>query len=216
MKCKNIQTRLLLALLPLVIPDFVRQYPHVKIELLEHGSAALEKLLHDGMCDIALITTNPRYENLEYVLLKNEEMVLMASLTTGLARRFEDGAEISISEAAGEKFVSLIAGHSVRVIQDQLLASHHIAPSILLETDSLEAAKRLTAAADAVMLCPYVYVIQSPEVRKKVKCFRVRNIDYMRHFYLSYPKGVSMPRFMNDFIDIVKKKVEDDSGLDGS
>ena len=140
----------------------------------------------------------------------------MASLTTGLAGRFEDGAEISISEAAGEKFVSLIAGHSVRVIQDQLLSSHHIAPSILLETDSLEAAKRLTAAADAVMLCPYVYVIQSPEVRRKVKCFRVRNIDYMRHFYLSYPKGVSMPRFMNDFIDMVKRKVKDDGGLEGS
>ncbi|MDI9521527.1 MAG: LysR family transcriptional regulator [Bacillota bacterium] len=186
-------------LLPLVIPDFTRQYPLVKIELLEHGSWALEKLLHDGMCDIALITTTPRYEYLEYILLKNEEVVLMASKTTSLASRLEDGAEISITEAAREKFVSLIAGHSVRVIQDQLLSSHHINPTILLETDSLEAAKRLTAASDAVMLIPYVYVAQSPEVRKRVKCFRVKNIDCMRHFYLCYPKGVSMPRFMNDF-----------------
>ncbi|MDD2562123.1 MAG: LysR family transcriptional regulator [Eubacteriales bacterium] len=203
-------------LLPLVIPDFSRQYPHVKIDLLEHGSAALEKLLHDGMCDIALITTNPRYDSLEYILLKSEEIVLMSSLSTGLAEKFEDVAEISISEAAGEKFVSLIAGHSVRVIQDQLLSSHHINPSILLETDSLEAAKRLTAAADAVMLCPYVYIIQSPEVRAKVKCFRVRNIDCMRHFYLSYPRGVAMPRFMMDFMEIVKRKAREDGSLTGS
>ena len=197
-------------LLPLVIPDFARQYPYVKIELLEHGSWALEKLLHDGMCDIALITTTPRYEQFEYILLKKEEVVLMASKSTNLASCVEDGAEISISEAAGEKFVSLIAGHSVRVIQDQLLFSHHITPTILLETDSLEAAKRLTAAADAVMLIPYVYVAQSPEIRKKVKCFRVKNIDCMRHFYLCYPKGVSMPRFMNDFISIVQRKVDEE------
>ena len=47
-------------LLPLVIPEFIKQYPHVKIELEERGSATLEKLLHEGKCDIALITTNPR------------------------------------------------------------------------------------------------------------------------------------------------------------
>ena len=200
-------------LLPLIIPEFVRCYPHVKIELEERGSATLEKLLHEGKCDIALITTNPRYEDLEYVLLENEEIVLMASMTTHLASRFEDGEEISITEAGGEKFVSLIAGHSVRSVQDQLLSSHHLSPTILLETDSLEAAKRLTAATNAVMLCPYVYITQSPEIREKVKCFRIKNVDYMRHFFLSYPKGVTLPRFMVDFIEIVKNRVEDNKEL---
>lgn len=94
------------------------------------------------------------------------------------------------------------------IVQDQLLSTHHLSPAILLETDSLEAAKRLTAATDAVMLCPYVYITQSPDIRKKVKCFRMKNIDYMRHFFLSYQKGVSLPRFMADFIEIVKNTVE--------
>lgn len=200
-------------LLPLIIPEFVRQYPHVKIELEERGSQTLEKLLHEGKCDMALITTNPRYEDLEYILLENEEIVLMASMTSQLANRFEDGAEISIVEAGTEKFISLTAGHSVRSVQDQLFLSHHINPSTLIETDSLEAAKRLTAAADAVMLCPYVYITQSPDIRKKVKCFRLKNIDYMRHFFLSYQKGLSMPRFMTDLIDIVKNSVEDNREL---
>ena len=197
-------------ILPLVIPEFAERYPHVRIELVERGSASLEKMMHDGMCDIALITTTPRYDKLEYVLLKNEEIVLVASLKTKLSARFEDGDEINIAEAEEERFVSLNAGHSIRIIQDQLLFSHHMAPNILLETDSLEAAKRVTAATDAVMLCPYVYIEQSPEIRCNVKCFRVKNVDCMRHFFLSYRKDVSMPRFMHDFIDIVKTKIQDD------
>ncbi|NLC32431.1 MAG: LysR family transcriptional regulator [Clostridiales bacterium] len=200
-------------LLPLIIPEFIKLYPHVKIELEERGSATLEKLLHEGKCDIALITTNPRYDNLEYILLETEEIVLMASKATHLASRFEDGAQISITEAAEEKFISLTAGHSVRSVQDQLLFSHHINPSILLESDNLEAAKRLTATTNAVMLCPYVYITQSPEVREDVKCFRIKNVDYMRHFFLSHPKGVSLPRFMLDFIEIVKNRVEDNKEL---
>lgn len=191
-------------LLPLVIPEFARRYPLVKISLTEQGSATLEKLLHECMCDLALITTDPKYADLEYVLLEAEEVVLMAAQDSPLAKAYPDGAEIDIKAAARERFVYLRTGHSVRKLQDELFQLNDFNPSVLLETDSLEAAKRLAAAGSALMLCPKVYITQSPEVRAQVKCFRVKGIEYKRNFYLAYRKGLFFTRFMTDFTQIVK------------
>ncbi len=196
-----------MTLLPLVIPEFVKKYPYVRIELEEHGSDTLERLVGEGTCDLALVTTNPKANNLEYVLIENEQLVLMAANTTALAARHADGEAIGITDAADEKFVSLKPGHSVRVIQDRLFALHHINPKILLETNSLEAAKHIAARADAVMICPYVYIVNSASLRSLTRCFPIHSHGYERHFYLCYRKGLYFARYMEDFIAIVKSKL---------
>ena len=124
-------------LLPLVIPDFSRRYPRVRIDLMEHGSATLERMLHEGLCDLALITTEPRYTDLNYDLLETEEVVLVAALDSAFARAHAGQAEVPITAAREERFVSLRPGHSVRALQDELFHRHEMEPPILLETDSL-------------------------------------------------------------------------------
>jgi hypothetical protein len=57
------------------------------------------------------------------------------------------------------------------------------------------------------MLCPQVFITQSPEVKDKVRCFRIQGNHYKRHFYLSYRKDLFLPRFMVDFRRIVKSKL---------
>ena len=194
-------------LLPLVIPAFVQRYPRVRIDLMEHGSATLERMLHDGLCDVALITTEPRYTDLKYDLLETEEVVLIASVNSPFAQAHEDQQEVPITAAREERFVSLQQGHSVRAFQDALFHRHQMDPPILLETDSLEAAKRLAAEGAALMLCPNIYVTQSPEVFQQVRCFRVKDISYRRHFYFGHRKDMALTRFMIDFRDLVKEKL---------
>lgn len=192
-------------LLPLVIPPFYRRHPHVRIVLEEHGSGTLERLLHDGKCDLALITTDPHYDDLHYVLLETEEVVLMASRSTALARRIPDGSEIDITEAADEAFVVLGQGHSVRAVQDRLFMQYHLSPRVVLETENLEAAKRLAAAGNTVMLCPDVFIAQSPEVLEQVHRYHLKDLSYRRHFYLAYRKDLYFTRFMQDLLDIVRQ-----------
>ena len=199
-------------LLPYVIPEFVEKYPHVKIELEEHGSDTLERLVKEGICDIALVTTSPKVNNLEYILIENEQLVLMAANTTAIAAAHRHGTEIDIFEAEKEKYVSLRAGHSVRVIQDRLFALHHMDPEILLETNSLEAAKHIAARSNAVMICPYVYISSSPTLLQLTRCFPIRSNGYERHFYLCYRKGLYFTKFMEDFLSIVKNKLKENAG----
>ena len=195
------------SLLPVVIPAFVRRYPHVEIELAEHGSGLLERMVADGQCDVALVTTNPKVNQLEYRLLENERLVLMAARTTNIARRFDDGAEIDITDAMHEAFVSLKIGHSVRVIQDRMFTDHNIAPRLLVESDSFETAKHVAARSNAVMITPSVYVESVPELRALVKCFPIRDPGSERHFFACCRKGVYLTRYVEDFIALVSEQL---------
>lgn len=190
-------------LLPLVIPEFSERYPFIKIELVEQGSDMLERLTVEGGCDLALLTTYEKPNQLNYVLIENEELVLMAARTTKLAQSHPDGEPIEITEASGERFVSLHIGHSVRMIQDRLFERHHISPSILLETSNFEAAKHVAARSNAVMLCPRVYIENSVDLRYRVQCHPILGNDYERHFYLCHRKGMPLTEYMTDFVRIV-------------
>ncbi|MGI6653276.1 MAG: LysR substrate-binding domain-containing protein [Christensenellales bacterium] len=194
-------------LLPLVFPEFVRLYPNVHIDLIEYGSDTLERMLHEGLCDVALITTSPRYADLEYDLLETEEVVLVAAKNSAFAQAHCHLKEVSINLAREEPFVALTSGHSVRAFQDDLFRHYHMAPPILLETENLEAAKRIAAEGVALMLCPLVFITQSPDVQSKVVCLRIKNNHYKRHFYFSYRKDLFLPRFMIDFRNIVQQKL---------
>lgn len=194
-------------LLPQVIPDFARRYPFVKIELVEHGSDTLERLTAEGQCDLAIITTSEKPNRLRYVLIENEQLVLLASRSTQLAHRFSDGEAIDITEAKDERFVSMLDGHSVRTIQDRLFQRHHISPAILMETNNMEAAKHVAARAGAVMLIPSVYVSGSLDLQYRTQCHPILNNDYERHFYLCYRKGMYLTRYMEDFARIVCEKL---------
>ena len=131
----------------------------------------------------------------------------MADQNTNIAQRLPDGTTIDITEAENEAFVMLRHGHSVRSIQEHLFQLRGFTPKMLLESNSLELAKRVAANARAVMLCPYVYIAQSPEVRARVRCYPIKGMEYERHLYLCYRKELYFARFMEDFLAIVRSKL---------
>ena len=196
-----------LQLLPHVIPEFSKLYPFVKVELIEHGSDTLERMTAEGHCDIALVATSEKPNKLNYVLIENEQVVLMAARSTHLAHRFEAGTPIEITEAQHERFVSMRSGHSVRLVQDRLFDRYNIKPSILMETSNMEAGKNVAARANAVMLIPQVYVDGSLDLQLRVQCHPVLNTQHERHFYLCYRKGMYLTRYMEDFARIVCEKL---------
>lgn len=192
-----------LQLLPHVIPEFSKLYPFVKVELIEHGSDTLERMTAEGQCDISLVATNEKPNKLKYVLIENEQVVLMAARSTDLAHRFDPGTPIEITEAQHERFVSMRSGHSVRLVQDSLFERHNINPSILMETSNMEAGKNVAARANAVMLIPQVYVDGSLDLQLRVQCHPILGSNHERHFYLCYRKGMYLTRYMEDFARIV-------------
>ena len=193
-------------LLPLVLPEFGRQYPDVELFLVERGSDYLEQMADEGKIDLALATTEPSKSTLEYILIENESYVLLTGQANALAARFRMGDTISLREAAGERFIALKPGHNIRGIQDRGFARSGISPSIMAETDSVEAAIRITVACSCCMLCPNVFVRSHPDVAVSGVYFYPEELmTEERHFYACYRREKYLPQYTRAFIEMVQR-----------
>lgn len=193
--------------LPKLLPAFYRLYPHVDVEIHEQGSGLMENMILDGTVDLACMTTTARHEDLKYILIENEELVLLASKNTKLAGRIPNGTPIHITEAADEKFVSNKPGHSIRAVQDNLFISNDIHPKIILETVSIEVEKKVCLACDAVMICPRSYIEQTPEMLDAAT-YPILYAGGQRHCYLCYRKNLYLTKYMQDFIRILTETTQ--------
>lgn len=203
-----------LQLLPLVIPDFISLYPHVRIQLREEGSGMLERRVLEGQCDLALVTTASKRDQLHYALIETEQLMLVAAKTTDLAKRFPDGTPLNVEEAKNESFISMAEGHSVRSLQDKLFEKYGLSPTVLLETHNMEAAKRIAARANAVFLVPSAYISDSMADRERMHVYPILNNEFQHHFYVCFRKGKHLPSYELDFIKLVCSALGTNSPLE--
>ncbi len=193
--------------MPYVLPRFIRDYPHVDVQIREFGSATIETMVLEGDVDFACLTTYPRHEELEYILVEHEDLVLLTGQNSAIARRIPAGTPIDITEAKDEMFINIKSGHSVRTTQDLLFIRKDMKPKVLLETMSIEVAKRTAVACNAVMICPQNYIEMTPELLPHCVMYPLTDIgDRKRCFYICYRKDRYLPKYMRDFIGILTEK----------
>lgn len=190
--------------MPLVLPTFIEQYPDVKLELTECGSAGLEELLNNGQIDLAMAAIESDSTNMAYELIEKETVGILAGKNCKIAKRTISGTPISIRDVEEERFVYLTKSHSSRVIQDKLFRKYGISPRILLETDSLEVGRRVAVDAGACMLLPNIYIDEYVR-QKRGEFFPLADYENHRHFYACYRKDEFMPRYTRDFIRITTR-----------
>ena len=192
-------------LLPMVLPEFIRLYPDVELQFEEKGSEKLEKMVAEGQIDLAFATTEPSNNNLKYILIESESFGLLTGSNNRLTTIYKPGEEIDLRDAENEIFISLKHGHNIRWIQDKFFAKYGISPTIIAETDSVEAAIRITAACNFCMLCPHVFVRNNSALANKSVYYRIKGEEIARHFYACYRKDRFFPAYMNTFIKLAHK-----------
>ena len=188
-------------ILPVALPWFTMQFPKVSVDLREEGSARLEKLLEDGEIDLALAAIESVSPQLSYALIEKEIVGVLAGRGAAIAQQLPPGTPISLSMIREDAFVSLKPGHSVRVVQDALFRAEGVRPQILLETDSLEVAKRVAIQAGACMLCSDIFV--DDYARRGGVFYPLMDYENKRHLYACWRKGEKLPRYAEGFVQIV-------------
>jgi len=191
-----------LEIIPYFYPLFHQKYPNVELKIEEFGSETLEKMALDRKFDFIFLTTSPKVNDLNYLLVAKEEIVLLAAKTTKLAQRFTNNTVIDIKEAKEEKFINIKKGHSVREIQDRLFAEKHMNPTVLFEVGMIEVAKQVVPVCDGVMLSPRNYIDISPEIYNTCNVYPIKGIEQERHFYICYHKEQYLPQYVKYLINL--------------
>lgn len=192
--------------LPLAMPWFAAQFPHVSLEITERGSADLEELVRNGEVDLALAALESVSSHLTYELIEREVIGILAGAKSLLALHYPNGTAITLDMAAEDAFISLKEGHSIRVVQDALFRRYDLEPGILLESDSMEVARRVALGTGSCMLCSNIYV--DDLVRRHGAFYPLRDYENHRHFYACYRKREHLPRYASGFIQIVSQVLE--------
>lgn len=192
-----------LQIVPYFLPIFHERYPHVMIDLREAGSTAMDAMVLDGEVDVACLTTSPHREELNYILVENEELVLVTGKDSPFAKRIPVGTPLKISDLKNELFISLKKGHSVRETQDRLFITYGIRPQVLMETVNIEVAKRAAVASNAVMLCPRNYLATSMDLVDRWAVYPMVGIENHRHFYICHRRDRYLPKYVRGFIELM-------------
>ena len=190
-------------ILPVALPWFTMQYPKVSVDLREEGSARLEELLEAGEIDLALAAVESVSPALSFTLIEKEVIGVLAGKNSAIANQLPPGTPINLNMIREDAFVSLKPGHSVRVVQDTLFHAEGIKPQILLETDSLEVAKRVAIQAGACMLCSDIFMDEY--ARRGGVFFPLMGYENKRHLYACWRKDEKLPRYAVGFIQIVTR-----------
>ena len=187
--------------LPDVIPIFTKAYPNVTIELTEAASASLEGLLQKGQIDLALAALEANEANIAYELIEKESIGILAGKDSQLTQLVPSGTPISLEMVEKEAFVSLDTSHSSRIIQDRLFRRYNIRPKILLETSSLEVARRVALKSGACMVLPDVYADEFV-FNSGGAFYPLKDYENHRHFYACYRNDENTKKYIRDFVSI--------------
>lgn len=187
--------------LPDVIPIFTKAYPNVTIELTEAASASLEGLLQKGQIDLALAALEANEANIAYELIEKESIGILAGKDSQLAQLVPSGTPINLEMVEKEAFVSLDTSHSSRIIQNRLFRRYNIRPKILLETSSLEVARRVALKSGACMVLPDVYADEFV-FNSGGAFYPLKDYENHRHFYACYRNDENTKKYIRDFVSI--------------
>jgi DNA-binding transcriptional LysR family regulator len=204
-------------ILPYIIPEFVKQFPDVKITLYEDTNNHLIEMLLQNKIDLAYVNSvQPRNKDLTYLELFSEHLVLAVAKSSDVAKRladkylYPDAMPIPLSEVKGERFIMLHKNHNVRKAVDRMFEEADITPNVFLETHDSDLASDPAAQGIGITIVRQTN-LNSPIVYKSPNLlYLLIDTHYaVRRFAIAYKKDTYLTKSHRMLIEISKKILTD-------
>jgi len=198
-------------ILPLVLPGYAVDHPHVHISIFEEHTGSLKERLIRGELDFWITADNPDIEGLsmdplfeEHFLLVVPEKVLSGTVGEEAARKILSAApeEFRMEDVIDCPFVLLNPGNRSRDKFDNALRSRKLTPNILLETDNSQTAFALAQKEMALTVYSDMFLRNyAGELNENVRMIPLEKYmpaDVLHVYYREENAGI---RYKRSFLD---------------
>lgn len=191
-------------LLPALLSEFGRRYPHVHVRASISDSLAVTSQVERGDVSLGLVGRKTDQPHLEYRLFARDRVVLIVPSRHPLARR----KKVSIAELCRQPLIMREAGSGLRHCVEKSLERagrswHDL--HIALELGSNEAIK------EAVLRGAGVSVLSAYAVQKELKSGQFRGLEVSdlrcdRDMYIVFDKRRVLPLPARQFLDFLESR----------
>ena len=206
--------------LPPLIGSFTRQFPMVKVELMEENTSELKLLLQNGGIDLMIdncqldkTAFDSRVYPTEYLLL-----AVPAALDVNReAARYQiplemihDGsfldssiAPVPLERFSGEPYIMLKPDNDTRKRAVKILTGHNITPDIRFELDQQLTSYNITCSGMGISFISATLIKQVP-FPPGVVYYKLDGSLCQRNLYFYWKNGRYFSRAMEEFLNIAK------------
>ena len=135
--------------LPSYLVDFKRQYPNIKITIIDEGTKLIRQHLDQGIIDMGIISLDEPVNDIESHPIIHEEMLLCLSRSHPLAKR----ESVEFSELEDQRLILYRDGYLLREIVNRMCGTHGIEPIIAFEVNLIQLMKTLVLSDLGVSFC---------------------------------------------------------------
>lgn len=187
--------------LPMILPEFNKQFPEVEIVIEEGVKAKLEEFLIIDKIDIAIIYLPIQHEQLDYEAIAGEKIFLVApsNYTASLKNEILEGGSINFNYFRQENFILSKVGQKVREASDEIFNKAAFKPKVLFEVTNLDTAHRIAVQGMGFTFVPE-NILSILDSKNQDNYFLMEDIDFT--LAIAYRKGEYISKFIQSFIDI--------------
>ncbi len=134
---------------PSYLVDFKRQYPNIKITIIDEGTKLIRQQLDQGIIDMGIISLDDPNDDIESHPIIHEEMLLCLSRSHPLATRHS----VKFSELKDQHLILYREGYLLREIVNRMCEEHGVEPKIDFEVNLIQLMKTLVLSELGVSFC---------------------------------------------------------------
>lgn len=201
-------------LLPMIVPEFRRVYPHVELEVFDRHADELTELWKNRKLDFLISNFIPKDFTENRMLFRKERILLaippehpLASLGTR-PKPGERYGTIDVAAFKNEDFIMQYPTQRTRQLADTICKEAGFTPNIILVTRSVESSLRLVRKGCGICFCSesMAYHISLANPPLLFYC----NSDVTMEFALSFVDITQQPPHFKFFLDLLQEKVFSD------
>ncbi|MEW9678619.1 LysR substrate-binding domain-containing protein [Pseudomonas sp. TE50-2] len=146
-------------LLPAVLGPFLADYPEVDLQLVEHKSIDVLRVVLAGECEIGVYDGNLVNEGVVSLPFRTERLVLLVPLDHPLAGR----GQLRLADALGFPFVCLPAERAMQRFVEELAMNLAMPLKVRVRAPSFEAIAQLVAQHAGITMLPETAAVRAEQ-----------------------------------------------------